>query len=439
MPRRPTDGQVPTPLFPADPFAGFGPSLFRPHDDAVVGMRLTGKRKGRLLRGVRDHAPRWPGVYGMLDERSRIVYVGKAKSLRCRLLSYFRDSSDPKAGRILQHTRVLVWEQTADEFSALLRELELIQRLLPRFNVLGRPGSQRHHYLCIGKSPAPYVYATNSPTGKERGCYGPLVARPRSEDAARRLNDWFKLRDCPQTVPLGFADQPELFPQERSAKCLRYEIGTCHGPCVAACTRQHYGDGVKAVKAFLDGRDRTILAQLRQLMASAADGFAFEKATAMRDRLRALEWIDDRLTLLRRARNKHSFVYPLVGADGRERWYLIHGGQVRAAVNVPRRASERKRIGELLGKTFAAAIVPDVLRDGTVDSVLLVAAWFRKNAAERERLLTKAEALARCAARNALAASTRIDAGHELPGEHGDAHAAGDDGREPADHHGEHR
>jgi excinuclease ABC subunit C len=397
MPRQPKDGKAQPQLFAADPFDGFGPSLFRPAEDAVVGRRVTGKRPSRLKRGVRDHAPRVPGVYGMIDAKGRIVYVGKAKSLRCRLLSYFRENSrDPKAERILRHTRVLVWEQAADEFAALLRELELIQRLVPRFNVLGRPGLQRHHYLCVGKSPAPYVYVATTPSGKELGSYGPLVARHRSEDAARRLNDWFKLRDCPQTVPLGFADQPDLFPVERGPKCLRFEIGTCRGPCVGACTRKEYGEGVRAAKAFLDGRDRTILRKLRSLMEAAAAGFEFEKAMAMRDRLAALEWVDDRLALLRRARDKNSFVYPLAGHDARERWYLIHRGQVRAVATPPTTDPERRRVAELIDRTFADTRTPDVLSGGAVDSVLLVAAWFRKNAVEKAKLLTRADALGRC-------------------------------------------
>lgn len=397
MPRPPKDGKTQPGLFPAEPFEGFGPSLFRPADDPFVGRQVTGKRASQLKRGVREHAPRLPGVYGMIDSRGRLVYVGKAKSLRCRLLSYFRENSrDPKAGRILQHTRVLVWEQAADEFAALLRELELIQRLRPRFNVLGLPGLQRHHYLCVGKSPAPYVYVATTPTGQELGCYGPLVARPRSEDAARRLNDWFKLRDCPQTVPLAFADQPELFRLDRSAKCLRFEIGTCRGPCAGACTRKEYGEGVRAAKAFLDGRDRTVLRKLRAMMEAAAAAFEFEQAMAMRDRLQALEWVDDRLALLRRARDKNSFVYPLAGVDAKERWYLIHRGQVRAVVSAPANKPDRERVAELLRKTFADTRTPDVLSGGAVDSVLLVAAWFRRYTAEKAKLLTQPDALGRC-------------------------------------------
>jgi len=324
----------------------------------------------------------------MYDERGRLIYIGKAKNLRARLLSYFRTHSrDPKAGKIIRHTRVLVWEQIGDELAAFLRELELIQTLHPKFNVLGVPGHKRHHYICIGKSPAPYVFVTNKPTGKELGVYGPLVHRYRSEDAARRLNDWFKLRDCPQTVPLTFTDQPELFPQERAAKCLRFELGMCHGPCVGACSRKDYAGSVRTAKGFLDGRDRSILAKLKRMMADAASGFEFEKATAMRDRLHDLEWLDARLTLLRQARTKHSFVYPHLGHDGRERWYLIHRGQVRAVCFSPATDEARTRTSDLIAATFTGGPTSPILVGGDVDSVLLVVAWFRKNPSEEPKLM----------------------------------------------------
>ncbi len=320
MSRKPQDGAAHPRLFPADPADGFGPSLFRPADHAVVGRGVKASTPAKLLRGVKEHAPKLPGVYGWVDGRGRVIYVGKAKSLRCRLLSYFRENSRaPKAGKILERTRLLVWEEAADEFAALLRELELIQRLRPKFNVLGMPGQQRYHYLCLGKAPAPYLHLAGKPGKGTIACYGPLVSRHHSADAARRLNDWFKLRDCPDTVPLGFAEQGQLFTDDRGAHCLRYEIGNCFGPCNGSCTRADYAAGVKAAKAFLDGRDRTLLGHLRELMDAAAAAFEFERAGAIRDRLKALEQLDSRLTLLRRARTKHSFVYPLAGPDGGER------------------------------------------------------------------------------------------------------------------------
>ncbi len=418
MSRRPTDGAAHPRLFPADPAEGFGPSLFRPAEMSVVGRGVKGSKPARLLRGVKELAPRLPGVYGMVDPRGRVVYVGKAKSLRCRLLSYFRENSRaPKAGKILDHTRLLVWEEATDEFAALLRELELIQRLRPRFNVLGVPGHQRYHYLCLGKSPAPYLHIAARPGKGMVACYGPLAVRTRTDDAARRLNDWFKLRDCPETVPLGFADQGQLFSDDRGARCLRHEIGTCHGPCVAACTRTEYAAGVKAAKAFLDGRDRTLLNHLRQMMDAAAAGLEFERAMALRDRLQALEHLDSRLALLRRARTRNSFVYPLAGPDGAERWYLIHRGQVRAVTCTPAGDADRARVAAVIRATFAEAIPPDVLIGGAVDSVLLVSSWLRKHAAEKGKLLTAAAALRLCEP------SGGVPGGDVLPAVDGQQHA----------------
>lgn len=398
MSRAPTDGKKQSKLFPDD-FDGFGPSRFRPGDEVPRTHEVRGKRASRLKRGVKKHAPTLPGVYGMLDKSDRLIYVGKAKNLRCRLLSYFRENSrHPKAGKIIQQTRRLVWEQTGDELAALLRELELIQRIRPKYNVQGVPGFQRHHYVCLGNAPASHVYVATRPTGKELGVYGPFVKRWRSADAARRLNDWFKLRDCAKTVAMAFAEQGELFDGERSAKCLRFELGTCAGPCAGGCTRQEYAAGVRAVKAFLDGRNRSVLDTLQQQMQAAAERFEFEKATSLRDKLLAMQWIDDRLALLRQARDKNSFVYPLTGADGRERWYLIHRGEVQAVVYPPT-AETGAKVLELLSATFTDLPAPAIMSDVTVDSVLLVVGWFRKNVEENQKLLTRVRAEEACAER----------------------------------------
>lgn len=393
MGRTPTDGKRRQPrLFAGDDFDGFGPSRFRPADEEVLARVVVGKRVSRLKRGVKQHAPKAPGVYGMLDSRDRLIYVGKAKSLRCRLLSYFRENSrDPKAGKIIGQTRRLLWEQTGDEFAALLRELELIQRLRPKYNVLGVPGFQRHHYICIGKAPAAYVYVSKNPTGKEQAVYGPFVRWQQSEDGARRLNDWFKLRDCPQSVAMNFAEQGELFEHDRSAKCMRFELATCCGPCVGGCSRAEYGVGVRGVKAFLDGRNRSILKTMQEQMEAASAALEFEKAMSLRDKLQAVQWLDDRLGLLRQARNQNSFVYPLAGYDGRVRWYLIHRGEVQA-VAFPPAGESAARVAKLIACTFTDHPAPAVLSDVAVDSVLLVAGWFRKRADERKTLLTRVQA-----------------------------------------------
>ena len=379
-------------LFDADPFGGFGPSRFRPPGETPLGHRVRGRSEAKLRRGVRAAAPKLPGVYGMLDRRGRVVYVGKAKSLRARLMSYFRvNSRDPKAGRILEHTRTLVWEQTADEFAALLRELELIRRFRPRFNVLGQPGSRRYLYLCLGGGPAPFAYLSQQPTGKELGRYGPLVGRGRAAEACRRVNDYFRLRDCTGTVSLLFADQPALFGEPAAAKCLRFDINTCSGPCAGGCTRKGYAAQVRAAKSFLDGRSEAPLKELTAGMTAAATALKFEQATAARDRLQVLQWLHDRLLFLAGARRGGSFVYPLAGPDGRTVWYVIHRGEVWAALRPPATDDEKATTAATIGQIFASPTAgAGGVTDRTIDSLLLVTAWFRKHRGEKDKLLTRA-------------------------------------------------
>jgi excinuclease ABC subunit C len=396
MRRRGKDQPALPGLADADLFAGFGPSTFRAPTDTPSGFAVRTRGAAKLREVVRHNAPRTPGVYGMLGPKGHIVYVGKAKNLRARLLSYFRDSSDPKAGKIIRHTHTLVWEHVADEFAALLRELELIRRFRPRFNVLGQPGRQRYVYLCLGRGPAAYAYLSRETTGKEVAAYGPFVGRGRSEDIVRRFNMEFKLRDCPNTVPMRFADQIELFDTDRSAGCLRYELGTCLGPCGGFCTSGQYAANVKAAKAFLDGRDRSAIEAVTKEMTTAAVEMRYEQAAALRDRLTALTWLHDKLTFLRTARANHSFVYPLVGVDNLTRWYLIHGGEVRAVVREPECVASAEKVGAVIESVFASKFTPQTAWERCVDSVLIVTGWFRKRAGEKAVLMTGKDAAAKC-------------------------------------------
>src|SRR5581483_417173 len=180
--------------------------------------------------------------------------------------------------RILDHTRAIVWEYAPTEFAALLRELELIRRWKPVYNVQGLPGRRRVVYIALGRKPAPYLFVTRQPAADLLACYGPLNGGNRVADAVRRLNDLFRLRDCDQSQKMHFADQGELFPVLRPAGCLRYEIGTCSGPCVAGVTRPGYGRQVRAARALLDGADDGVLTKLEQAMAEASANLAFERA-----------------------------------------------------------------------------------------------------------------------------------------------------------------
>lgn len=382
-------------LFAAGPFAGFGPSQFS-HDASPPAASVTATASRSLGDAVRADAPKRPGVYGMLGRRGELVYVGKAKSLRARLMSYFRENSrDDKAGRIIDHTRRLVWEESPSEFAALLRELELIRKFLPRFNVQGKPGRVRHSYVCVGREPAPYVYVTNRPTGKELAAFGPLVGQKHLSDAARRLNDMFGLRDCSQRQPLHFADQLELFESERTPGCLRFDIGTCCGPCVAAVTRAGYRVRAREAADFLAGSDLKPLAAIDAEMAKAASLMEFERAAALRDKADDIKRLIGQLAWLRKARAEYSYVYRLPGAGGHTLWYLIRRGRVRHVAPEPVNGEQRDALRATVEHVFGADDPAEAtVCPSQIDSILLVAGWFRRHPGESDRLLTRRQALA---------------------------------------------
>lgn len=388
-------------LFPpcTEAYTGFGPSVFHTACAVPRSRSIRERATETLKEFVRVEAPRTPGIYAMLDAKGQVIYVGKAKNLRSRLLSYFREQSrDPKAGRILKHTRELHWEENADEFAALLRELELIRRFRPRFNVLGQPGRESYYYLCLGRGPASTVHLTRDPTGKEMAAYGPFSKRGRTNDAIRRLNHHFGLRDCAAKTAANFADTGRLFDGDRAAQCLRYELGTCLGSCAGFCTSGEYSVAAKATKAFLDGRCRGPILDSQRRMETASAEFKYELAGVQRDKLALFEWLEDKLKFLRTARAKNSFVYPLLGADGAPRWYLIHTGVVQAVLPVPTDPATATAALNRLEAIFSNGLAATRKLERCVDSVLIVTGWFRKRPDEKPKLLTTRQATNLCRA-----------------------------------------
>jgi len=191
-----------------------------------------------------------------------------------------------------------------------------------------------------------------------------------------------------------FAEERELFPTVRTAGCIRHEIGTCLGPCAAACTRPAYALQVRAARAFLNGANRLPQEALERAMTAAAETLAFERAGELRDRLDALRWLHGQLERLRQAREQLSFIYTVAGWTGQVFWYLVHCGRVAALTPAPHDAASRKAALELVKRVYQQKggrqrLVPVE----EIDGVLLVAAWFRRHPEERTLTLKPAHVL----------------------------------------------
>ena len=167
-----------------------------------------------------------PGVYRMTSADGEIVYVGKSKRVRTRLLSYFRCGPAEKGARIVRNAASIDWEYTPSEFAALLAELRLIKKLRPRLNVAMKRDARHFAFIKVTRGPASKLLVVRG-AGDEAAdvYYGPYYGAERVNEAVRELNDALGLRDCGSDRRMHFADQPELFEiAPRTPGCLRYEI-----------------------------------------------------------------------------------------------------------------------------------------------------------------------------------------------------------------------
>lgn len=334
-------------------------------------------RIDNMLALVKDTARDVPGVYRMTSSEGEVIYVGKSKALRTRLLSYFRAKFPAdKGARILREAAALEWEPLPNEFAALLRELRLIKQLRPRYNVAMKRDARYHAFVRISSGPAPRLHVVRGAGTDETGTYfGPFRGATQLTEAIRELNDALGLRDCALDTPMFFADQPDLIDlPSRTPGCIRHEIGRCLGPCIGAVREAEYDAAFKAARGFLEGAHDAPVMLLRARMEQASDALNFEHAALLRDKLQRLEALREQFVRLRFALESLSFTYIAPGVKGEDRAYVIRRGCVRAEGP----AAERHALEARVRDASRGARRPQTVPGHEVDEVLLVAGWFRK-------------------------------------------------------------
>lgn len=339
----------------------------------------------QLREQVRAEARNRPGTYRMLGAGGEVLYVGKSKAIRTRLLSYFRARDGEKGKRILEEARALAWEYEPSEFSALLTELRLIKRFRPRLNVRHKREGI-YSFLKITSDAAPKVFSVRQVVDDDSTYYGPFRGGRRIAEAIRELNDALGLRDCATSTPIHFSDQRDLFPVDRVPRCHRHELQKCAGPCAAMCTRAEYNARVEMARAFLAGNADEPLRWLEDRMNSAAERWQFEHAASLRNRMTRLEMLRDEFARLREALDRLSFLYRVAGTEGDDRVYLVRRGTVRLESPAPRTAAERRRLRKLVSEVFEPPEpIGALVARHQVEEILLIAQWFRMRPEELER------------------------------------------------------
>ena len=355
--------------------------LLRPHTSNAQ----LGTMRAAVQAGAKDR----PGVYRMLADDGEIVYVGKSKKLRTRLLSYFRcEFPADKGARIVREADRIEWDYLPSEFAALLEELRLIKRFRPRLNVAMKRDARHFAFIKLTRGVAPKLLVVRGAGADDAQIYyGPFHGAQRVGEAVRELNDALGLRDCRLDQPMHFADQPELFQiYPRTPGCIRHEIRKCLGPCAGGCTTAQYDERVHLVRGFLDGNDDGPLRALREEMVAASERLEFERAGSIRDKLQRLEGLREQFIRFRFAIETLSFVYTVPGFEGDDRVYLIRRGRVRGVYAIPRSEPDRMRLLEMVEDVFHPAERDSAqLPAHEIDELLLLSSWFRRFPAELGR------------------------------------------------------
>ncbi len=219
-----------------------------------------------------------PGVYRMLDADSRVLYVGKARNLKARVSSYARPGQHSgRIARMIRETAQMMFLTTRTETEALLLEQNLIKQLKPRYNVLLRDDKSFPNILVAKGHAFPQIKKHRGAKKETGNYYGPFAGAGAVNRTLNQLQRVFLLRNCSDS---DF--------ETRTRPCLQYQIKRCTAPCVGHISEKDYALSVDDAEKFLQGRTKGIQEGLAQQMSEAAEAMEYERAAALRDRIKAL-------------------------------------------------------------------------------------------------------------------------------------------------------
>ena len=243
--------------------------------DAPAGTLAAGR--SAIARAVK-HAPSSPGVYRMIDEKGDVLYVGKAKNIKKRVMNYTRPVAyDARIARMISGTVSMEFITTKTETEALLLEANLIKRLRPRFNVLLRDDKSFPYILITSDHWAPQILKHRGARTRPGHYYGPFANAGAVNRTINALQRAFLLRSC-----------SDSFFESRTRPCLLHQIKRCSAPCTREIDFAGYSELVREANAFLSGNSQSVQKELAVEMDKASAALDFEHAAIFRDRLAAL-------------------------------------------------------------------------------------------------------------------------------------------------------
>ncbi len=231
--------------------------------------------------------PRSPGVYLMRDSHDNIIYVGKAISLRNRVRSYFRESTNksPKIEKMVTHIARFEYIVTDSELEALILECNLIKEHRPRYNTMLRD-DKTYPYICVTTAEAfPRLLMVRKMKKDKNKYFGPYTSGAAVRDTMELLQKLFQIRTCRKNLPRDIG---------KERPCLNYHIKQCNAPCNGCISREEYGKAVEQVLGFLKGDFEPILHMLEEKMYAASEMMEYEEAAYYRDLRTSVQHVADK-------------------------------------------------------------------------------------------------------------------------------------------------
>ena len=344
------------------------------------------RREPSHLKKIREEQlpdlPDRPGIYFMRDGRNRVIYVGKAKSLRNRVRSYFTsvDNHPPKTKKLVRDVRTVEWRETGTELAALLEESKQIKNILPVYNRALRRYRDYPFIRLDVTHPYPTVSWTPRIAHDGAEYYGPLGRRGQAEELVELVGRLFRLRECDDNVfALG-------------RPCLYHDMGRCGAPCASPEGAEAYPEEVERIRAFLTGRDDEAVLLVEEAMHEAAARREFESAGWYRDQLRRLQRTMGRQRTIASAVHEHDavLVEPLAPGyvdrdglaypEGGAQLFMLRYGRLVGRLDLPADVTEADRLAlsDALAEHFDDAVPPPETHGRPdVDEMRMLANWAR--------------------------------------------------------------
>lgn len=328
------------------------------------------KSKALLLEQLKS-VPDSPGVYIFRDIDAKVIYVGKAKSLKNRLRSYFRNTGiDPKTRALVERIADFDFHVTGNEIEALVLECNLIKKYRPVFNISYRDDKSYPYLAITWQDEFPRIMVTRERHRKGTKYYGPYTSVQPVRETFDTLRRIFPFRTCKRAKP----------GKSTGAPCLNYHIKRCLGPCIGAVAKDEYRAMMERVELFLEGRPNPVVKQLEAEMEAAAAGLEFERAARVRDRLEAARHVLQKQKIVSEAGEDYDAIgYSLDDSLAGVNLLVIRDGKLIGSDNfvLARGGLDEDVVSAFIKQHYASsvAVPPQIIVSGEVEDRELIEEW----------------------------------------------------------------